>query len=300
MQSSAMVALRTMIMIVCLVAVPLAAVLGTALPKVVKSAFGYHEPRQAAVGPENEPAPRAAARALATDDVERRVAEATPNELGPPAAETLNLPRARITGVRTVDDEPSAAPIAVASEPMVETAPLWNPSPRTASTPRDRPTTTHLAPPPLRQEARKGQKNSNGGRREISYDARPRAERRDDALQKTVYSPPAAQEEETLGRDVAGIDKGAPTDDGLVAVERVANAGPLADGEGRLRQLGAIYFKLEMWGNDGTFYRCSCSVPLSPRGRAVRHFESIETVPSQALDAVIKQVEAWRARRAAH
>ncbi|HET6880359.1 MAG TPA: hypothetical protein VFI31_09400 [Pirellulales bacterium] len=300
MQSSAVVALRTMIMIVCLVAVPLAAVLGTALPKVVKSAFGHTETRPPMLNAESDFSVRETAQVVPVDNVETAVVKAVSSVPGTPVEQPLEaalLPRARIVGVRSMDDGLSAVSNAIVSEPPpTETAPLWNPTPRTASTPGDRPMTTLRTPSTLRQTDAEMSRKSGGAGRQTAYETRQRANRRDDALQKTVYSPPVPGDEEPLPSETA--EGGVPAVDGLTPVERVSNGGVLADGEQRLRQLGAVYYRLEMWGNDGAFYRCSCSVPLSARGRAVRHFESIEAAPSQAIEAVIKQVESWRAKRA--
>ncbi|HVX13476.1 MAG TPA: hypothetical protein VHC22_19990 [Pirellulales bacterium] len=293
MQSSPMVALRTMIMIVCLVAVPLAAVFGTALSAAVKSACGIRDTNQSWSPPvvvEEEPPARAGTHALAADNAAPAAEAPKPETIGPALP---ILPRARITGVRAVAD---AAPPGVpeAAEPVIETAPLWNPAPRTASTSHERQTTTHFVPSsppqhrphPLAFAAR--QPATRGDDSDIMV-LRRRPDRRGEALQKTAYSPPD------------DADLSAQADDQLEPVDRTAPVdsladNPLAESERRLRDMGATYCRLEAWGADGKFYRCSCNIPMSPRGRATRHFEAIESAPSQAIDAVIRQVEAWRSR----
>jgi hypothetical protein len=292
MQSSAIVALRTMTMIVCLVAVPLAAVLGTTLPKVVKAAFWQRDARprthDEVVGAVHD------RRDLVTAGTELVADERIPSGIAEPkdADYESALPRVRITGVRALDEAPLAASEGAAEEPPIETAPLWNPTPRTASAPRGRQMTTHFVPSPLQQDSRR-RGRGNADDELPSYDGRVRGE----SLQKTVYSQPdevatdpKTGEERDAGQALAG--------ERLSPVQRVANSGALADGEQRLRELGATYYRLEAWGSDGSFYRCSCSVPLNPRSRATRHFESIEAAPSQAIDALIKQVEIWRTKRA--
>lgn len=290
MQSSAVVALRTMTMIVCLVAVPLAAVFGTALPKAVKSALGYHEAWQPSKQAEDEQPPRVDSLALAADN-DPAASQAAPEGTSQARAEQRelpSLPRARITGVRALPDVSAMSAVEEPAQPVIETAPLWNPAPRTASSPRDRQMTTHFVPAPARQSdiLRQELAESSDAKRNVAI-VRRRSNRRNDSLQKTVYSPPD--------------ESGAPTepDDGLVPVEPVVKDSALADSERRLRELGATYYRLETWGDEGRFYRCSCSVPVSPRGRAMRHFEAIEAAPSQAIDEVIKQVETWRSRQAA-
>jgi hypothetical protein len=300
MQSSAMVALRTMTMIVCLVAVPLAAVLGTTLPKVVKSAFGHGEARQTGQVDENviSATVNGRERAAAAKDPIPSVPMPPNTKETQDDANEPTLPRVRITGVRPLDESPMASE-PVPNEPPLETAPLWNPSPRTASTPRGRQTTTHFVPSSLPLRVRRPRRHADANAELLSHDVRLRGERRGETLQKTVYSQPDEADANIMTPEQSG---GGPdlTGQRMAPVERVANRGALADGEQRLRELGATYYRLEAWGNDGSFYRCSCSVPLAERSRATRHFESIEAAPSQAIGAVVKQVETWRAKRAAH
>jgi hypothetical protein len=289
MQSSPMVALRTMIMIVCLVAVPLAAVFGTALSQAVKSACGIRDTHQAWSPPvvvEEEPSARPGTHALAADNASET---SKPETIG---TALPILPRARITGVRAVADA-APAPAPEVAEPTIETAPLWNPAPRTASTSRDRQMTTHSVPssPPQHYPnapAMAGRQPA-AHRDQSDIVVRRRPDRRGEALQKTAYSPPDDDELST------------PADDRLEPVELTDQAdslaaNPIAESERRLRDMGATYCRLEAWGAEGKFYRCSCNVPISPRGRATRHFEAIESAPSQAIDKVIQQVEAWRSR----
>jgi hypothetical protein len=271
MQSSAMVALRTVIMITCLVAVPLAAVFGTALPKVVQSAFdrGKTSPWSRPATTEDEPAPPV----LAVEDL-NPTAPAQPGPESSVADNSLRLPIAHITGVRPIDEGLLTPPSAA----TVQTAPLWNPPPpRTAQAPKTRDMTAHFAPSPVPHRM---------------DEAHARHEPRAGGLQKTVYSQPHGEAAEDSAED----------HDRLVAVER-ADSGRadnvLADGERRLRRLGATYYRLETWGGDGQLYRCSCNIAVSAGSRVTRHFEAIEAAPSQAIEAVIKQVDAWRARRRA-
>ncbi|HVA49372.1 MAG TPA: hypothetical protein VNH11_23605 [Pirellulales bacterium] len=280
MQSSAMVAFRTVIMITCLVAVPLAALTGTAVTKVVKTALGDRgasspsgevggsegpfgrPPLAAAEEPEHAPRVVAPAAGGAT-----KVAQASPL-----------LPRARITAVRAVADAPEVAGGRPA-EAAIETAPLWNAPPRTASTPRNRDMTAHFAPSRV-SASLPSERQARGGR--------PKA------LHKTVYSQP----DEDAATEAAPAAKTVGGDLELVPIEQAMTDNRFADSERRLRELGAIYYRLETWGDGGHFYRCSCSIAAAPRSRATRHFEAIDAAPSQAIQAVIAQVQAWRDKSA--
>ena len=64
----------------------------------------------------------------------------------------------------------------------------------------------------------------------------------------------------------------------------------------RLRQLGATYYLLETWGSDGQSYRFYCRLPIQGDRTNSRYFEVIDTDQLRAMDRVLRQVEAWRAR----
>lgn len=61
----------------------------------------------------------------------------------------------------------------------------------------------------------------------------------------------------------------------------------------RLRQLGASYYLLETWGGDGRLFRFHSKMSTGP-GRATRHFEATDRDPLSAIQQVVRQVEAWR------
>ena len=62
----------------------------------------------------------------------------------------------------------------------------------------------------------------------------------------------------------------------------------------RLRQLGAVYSLLEMWGRDETRYRFHCRVALAGGATTTRNFEAVGANPSIVMQQVLKEVEAWR------
>lgn len=264
MQSSTMVALRTMVMVTCLVAVPLAAVVGTALPKVLKSALHGQTASFASrtdppgVTIEDEPQPPAVRAPLLAGEVSEPSSEAAPDDEAPA---DHPVPVARITGVRPAAARPVATITDVrptTTTGLAKTAPLWSASPRTTGT--------------------------SGG---LPTAARSRVPR---PLLKTDYTPPPVQSAPIQ------VDDGA--DAPLATLERPAGPNDsFARSERRLRELGATHYRLETWGARGEFYRCTCNIPMRPRSPAARHFESIEPAPSEAIDAVIRQVERWRAER---
>ncbi|HJT32870.1 MAG TPA: hypothetical protein VJ783_12590 [Pirellulales bacterium] len=264
MQSSTMVALRTMVMVTCLVAVPLAAVVGTALPKVLKSALHGETASFASradspgVVIEDEPQSPAVRAPLLAGEVAEASSEAAPGD-EPPADDPV--PVARITGVRPAAARPVATITDVrptTTTGLAQTAPLWSAPPRTA-------------------------RPSAGGQATVQSRA-PRP------LLKTDYTPPPIQS------TAIRVDDGPEAP--LASLERPAGPNDsFARSERRLRELGATHYRLETWGARGEFYRCTCNIPVRPRSPAARHFESIEPAPSEAIEAVIRQVEHWRTER---
>ena len=88
----------------------------------------------------------------------------------------------------------------------------------------------------------------------------------------------------------------------------VAGAVPVASGAGsdneqfrraeaRLRELGATHYTLETWGSDNNRYRFVCKMAIGGNPGANRYFQAIEDDPWRAMNAVLQQVEAWRAQQ---
>lgn len=62
----------------------------------------------------------------------------------------------------------------------------------------------------------------------------------------------------------------------------------------RLAQLGARDQELQPWGNDGRWYRFSCSATWVDAPNYSRHFEAVSADPAQAVEQVEAEIEAWR------
>ena len=73
----------------------------------------------------------------------------------------------------------------------------------------------------------------------------------------------------------------------------------LATLQRRLEQLGATYYRLESWGNEGPRFRFECRVAFDRASACARHFEATDRDPMQAIAAVVRQVEAWVAAQRA-
>lgn len=64
--------------------------------------------------------------------------------------------------------------------------------------------------------------------------------------------------------------------------------------EARLRQLGATYYALESWGNEGQLYRFYCKLAIADDPRQVRQFEAVNADAIEAMQRVLGDVENWR------
>ena len=145
MQSSSTVTLRAMVMLICLVAVPLVAVSGTSLPKLLTDAIKGRKPSQPATAPAHG------------------VGAAKGGGEAPPFSPTVRLPEHEVA----IAADPRAAPMADrrAAEipaslprlaPAVAAAPLWGPGDPSA------PTTATLATGQSRQNAEAQTRDSVG------------------------------------------------------------------------------------------------------------------------------------------
>jgi hypothetical protein len=62
----------------------------------------------------------------------------------------------------------------------------------------------------------------------------------------------------------------------------------------RLKELGGSEPQLVSWGSGGQLYRFCCQATLDDSPSFKRHFESVASEPSVAVEEVVAKVEAWR------
>jgi hypothetical protein len=238
MQSSPLMAFRATVMIVCLVTVPLVAVMGTALPRLLRRS----ERRQVPHAEEYQgPLRTDPIHGVTTNQLPHVPARRDEGYQGP-----LRTYKDPIHGVTTNADEQGAA-----------------------ARPAGGPGVSITAVRPLLPQA-SGQFWSAGAR----PDPPPR-QGPDTTLQATVYSQPAPRGAGRLAR---------------VPAEMVR-------GQERLRELGAVEYRLETWGEQGELFRFQCRMPAGDGSPAQRHFEATDRDPSLAVISVVREVERWRQMR---
>lgn len=64
----------------------------------------------------------------------------------------------------------------------------------------------------------------------------------------------------------------------------------------RLREMGAAYYALETWGAEGRLFRFHARMSTADAGGGLRHFEAVDADPLRAMTDVLGQVETWQAR----
>lgn len=69
----------------------------------------------------------------------------------------------------------------------------------------------------------------------------------------------------------------------------------LAQLQNRLRELGVGYYLLETWGEQGQLFRFYCRVAVAGNPTCSHYFDAVDADPLAAMGKVIQQVEAWRA-----
>jgi hypothetical protein len=67
--------------------------------------------------------------------------------------------------------------------------------------------------------------------------------------------------------------------------------------EERLRDLGAVSYKLETWGERGRLYRFQCEMVVNGNSAMTRHFEATAGNAVLAMHKVLVEVQEWQASR---
>ena len=262
MQSSTAVMFRALVMLACLVAIPLAAVVGKSLPDVARGLLHGQWPWQkASASGSLDEAPPFAPASPASPAAEEFVAGGVPQQSfaaqQPFAAQQSFAPQQSLAAPWDASSQGTAALGVVDTAVVQASNELFVPSrPEAART--DWPVAVDL---PSRPDV-------------------PGA-----AVGPGATMTPAAPTQ------LAGPGDSRP---------RVQMAdGQFASIEGRLRQLGATYYMLESWGDQEQLYRFYCRVAVGGNANYTRYFEATHFEPLAAMTEVLNQVETWRAASAA-
>ena len=67
--------------------------------------------------------------------------------------------------------------------------------------------------------------------------------------------------------------------------------------QSRLKALGATHYTLETWGTGGNSFRFQCRMAAGHSADYTRQFEATDTDPLRTMQTVLDEVEAWKAGR---
>lgn len=262
MDSSLVVAFRAFVMLACLVLVPLAAIFGSAFPDVVKSVLI------------DRFLPREAQHTGAT-----HVAEAPrfggANSASLYSAQPQTAPLQRRAGDAFQN---SSAPR------EVQQAAAWSP---TAQSPFSQPGGTNVpvaqipdnrSPAASSSEAPPWPGNTNSDWRGGGSPASGAVVMQQQATPQYASPMPSAA---------------APIPENSVQTQSERFSAM----EQHLRQGGALYYRLESWGNAPGLYRFHCRMPIAGNVNVTQNFEATDKDALQAMSRVVAQVDQWRAGR---
>jgi hypothetical protein len=264
MQSSTAVVFRALVMLACLVAIPLAAVVGKSLPDMVRGLVGGQWPGRSAsaCGPLTE-APR--------------FVPGGPTEVRPGASDEqarLDRQQPQVQPVQVVVPDQAAPsyptnsrnPLGQAGLPMgldaVPAASVRAPGPVSATGPA------------TRQPAVSGVNPAWGGGRPALVPNSTRA-----AVPRPI------RREHPFGGPSGQAAQARSAGDQFTIIQ------------GRLRELGATYYLLESWGSQHQLYRFYCKMAIGGNPNYTHYFEATDSEPLRAMARVLRQVETWRAGR---
>lgn len=256
--SSGAVFLRAMVMLACVVAIPAAAVFGTALPEPAKQFLRQQwSVLQQQMG--------IAANSVAATEAPRFVPDA-------PRA-SLSVSSGQASGPLGM----AAAPAGVApGQPAPPQGWPGNPGAMVANGPATSPWNSGNAPT---------------GVIPVNYETP--ADRRIEGPGPSSPAGALTPVEQTPGLfPPAGPSAAAPM---TPLPQNPSAAGSLIDVQQRLRALGSTYSLLESWGAQTPVYRFYCKMAIGGNPNYTRYFEATDANPMQAMASVLQQVEVWRA-----
>ncbi|MBN1911703.1 MAG: hypothetical protein JW818_18325 [Pirellulales bacterium] len=97
----------------------------------------------------------------------------------------------------------------------------------------------------------------------------------------------------------AGLGQLAPTNSrsGSPSTAAASDGGTFVLIQERLRDMGAVYYRLESWGTQQQLFRFQCEMAVGGNQGLTRHFEANDRHPLLAMHKVLVEVEAWHASR---
>lgn len=90
---------------------------------------------------------------------------------------------------------------------------------------------------------------------------------------------------------------GTPAASSATANSTAAGGDQFSHIQSRLKALGATHYTLETWGTGGNSFRFQCRMAAGHSADYTRQFEATDTEPLRTMQTVLDEVEAWKAGR---
>jgi hypothetical protein len=261
-QSSIVVMFRALVMLVCLIAIPLAALFGSSLPEAIHALREGRWPVLSITVPSQPPS------------TEKKTSEPNGFQPSPPV-----VPMPSPVAVAAEPQKPGADVLAVApANPFASSQAVLGPAGEMPSS----------AVVPAKYEALASAVTPAMPASPPAATADPRKE---DA------SRPVASSGLQEGPAVAKKGGESPALGGQTPAPSAQRSDSFSYVQDRLRQLGATYFLLETMGGQQQLYRFYCRIAVGGNANYTRYFEATDADPLRAMTQVVEQVESWRSGR---
>jgi hypothetical protein len=261
-QSSTVVAFRAVVMLVCLTAIPLAALFGTSLPGVFK-----------ALKEGKWPLASTAQAQSSGGEAARFVPASQSSNAAPFAADTVPADTAKAS---TSQDPPAFSPR------WPESARPQNPSP---VVPASYETSSEQSEKPPQQVVAAQAPHGNPADRPANLTPVPAPGAELVPVDRASPGQPDARDANGLRPDPRNGDR---EPGGSVSSEE-----SFRQVENRLRQLGATYYCLDTMA-DGRQWRFCCRMAVAGNRSYTRLFQAMDCDALRAMGQVLEQVESWR------
>jgi hypothetical protein len=259
MQKSTAVAARAIVMLVCLVGIPLVALSGSSLPELAAKLI---EGRSV---PETDHSRDSLSEAPAFEPSGASTSAAAPPVFAGGGVAPANVGASSTSNVPVGYEVPSVSPGGTAGGPPCASSP-------TAGQP------------------------SQGGLSGLLVEGQPTTQPdmptmfpgSGAAVQGAARQPPLGGADQVpAGPGSIGGGTGQSSQDG----------GTFVRVQERLRDMGAVYYRLESWGAQSQLYRFQCEMAVESSRGLTRHFEAVDNHPLVAMQRVLAEAETWHASR---
>lgn len=277
MQSSATTACRAMVMLICLVVIPLAAVFGTTLPNLVGRLLDGRFDLASVLAVDTQGASHTSRPFQARHDTTAGLSPRNGRGGGSPLEPTSTVP----SGWPASPPPPAGQKAAI---PASHTSPA-NPARASAWPPQAAVAWTGPAVEPARWGA--------SGRGLTVPPELAVAAPEDPVAPQPNLVPVAPKSASPTSIRPVGL-AGASDDSPAAPPELGQASGQFAEVERQLRELGARYYLLETWGARAQYYRFHARMGMGSESGCIRYFEATDPDPLQAMVRVLDQVRCWR------